>query len=130
MIEGRRFEIPNRYRHLTRIEVRYAAWDLAQVHLVDERTGAVLARLYPQDKTQNASGLRRSLDPVSTTSIQSEPASSVPDPTIPPLLARMLDKQAAAGLAPPYLPKDDAPPDDRGPGDQDNNNNDDDGETS
>ena len=128
VIEGRRFEIPNRYRHMTRIEVRYAAWDLAHVHHVDERTGAVLARLYPQDKTQNASGLRRTLDPVSTASIKSEPASSVPDPTIPPLLARMLARQAAAGLAPPYLPKDDAPPDDRGSGDQDNN--DDDGVTS
>ena len=126
VIEGRRFEVPNRYRHLTRIEVRYASWDLGHVHLVDERTGAVLARLYPQDKTQNASGLRRSLDPVSTASIKSEPP-TVPPSAIPPLLARMLDKQAAAGLAPPYLPKDDAPADDRGPGDQDNNDN---GETS
>ena len=34
------------------------------VHLVDERTGNVLARLYPQDRTQNASGLRRSLEPL------------------------------------------------------------------
>ena len=33
----------------------------SEFHLVDERTGNVLARLYPQDKTQNASGLRRSL---------------------------------------------------------------------
>ena len=40
VIEGRRFEIPNRYRHLTRIEVRYASWDLARVHLVDERVMA------------------------------------------------------------------------------------------
>ncbi len=106
VIEGRRFEMPNRYRHLTRIEVRYAGWDLGQVHLVDERTGAVLARLYPQDKTQNASGLRRSLGPVSTSSIKTEPTPTVPDPAIPPLLARMLDKQSATGLAPPYLPKD------------------------
>src|SRR6266436_375314 len=59
VIEGRRFEVPNRYRHLSRIEVRYAGWDLGLVHLVDERTGTVLARLFPQDKTQNASGLRR-----------------------------------------------------------------------
>src|SRR3979490_3250761 len=35
------------------------------VHLVDERTGKVLSRLYPQDKTQNANGLRRALDPIS-----------------------------------------------------------------
>jgi putative transposase len=107
VIEGRRFEIPNRYRHLTRIEVRYAGWDLGLVHLVDERTGNVLARLYPQDKTQNASGLRRSLDPVSTTSVEPGPTAS-PAPTIPPLLARLLDRQAASGLPPPYLPKDEA----------------------
>ena len=59
IIEGRRFEVPNRYRHLNRIEVRYAGWNLGLVYLVDERTGHVLARLYPQDKTQNASGPRR-----------------------------------------------------------------------
>ena len=40
VIEGRRFEIPNRYRHLTRIEVRYASWDLGHVHLIDERVMA------------------------------------------------------------------------------------------
>jgi hypothetical protein len=32
--------------------------------------------------------------------------------TMPPLLARMLDKQATTGLAPPYLPKDEATTDD------------------
>jgi transposase InsO family protein len=106
VIEGRRFELPNRYRHLTRIEVRYASWDLGHVHLIDERTGNVLARLYPQDKTRNASGLRRTLDPVSTASIKPERAPAAPDQTLPPLLARMLDRQAAAGLPPPYLPKD------------------------
>lgn len=112
VIEGRRFEIPNRYRHLTRIEVRYASWDLGHIHLVDERTGSVLARLYPQDKTQNASGLRRTLDPVSTASAKPVPTPVAPDPTMPPLLARMLDKQATTGLAPPYLPKDEATTDD------------------
>ena len=109
VIEGRRFEIPNRYRHLTRIEVRYASWDLGHVHLVDERSGAVLARLYPQDKTLNASGLRRTLDPVSSASIKPEPTQAAPDSTIPPLLARMLDKQSNSGLPPPYLPKDEEP---------------------
>ena len=111
VIEGRRFEIPNRYRHLTRIEVRYASWDLGHVHLVDDRTGSVLARLYPQDKTQNASGLRRALDPVSGASVVPHPAPATPDPTLPPLLARMLDRQASAGLPPPYLPKDETPND-------------------
>jgi putative transposase len=104
VIEGRRFEVPNRYRHLNRIEVRYANWNLGLVHLVDERTGHVLARLYPQDKTQNASGLRRSLDPVSPASVASEPAPAAPASTIPPLLAHLLDRQTATGLPPAYLP--------------------------
>jgi putative transposase len=41
IIEGNRFEVPNRYRHFTRIEIRYASWDLAHIHLVDEHTGQV-----------------------------------------------------------------------------------------
>ena len=113
VIEGRRFEIPNRYRHLSRIEVRYAGWDLGLVYLVDERTGNVLARLYPQDKTLNASGLRRTLDPVSSASVP--PAGVEPARGLPPLLARMLDKQASTGLPPAYLPKDEAN-DDEGDG--------------
>jgi putative transposase len=64
VIAARRFEVPSRYRHLTAIEVRYASWDLTQVHLVDAESGQVLCRLYPQDKTQNATGLRRSLEPI------------------------------------------------------------------
>ena len=106
VIEGRRFEVPNRYRHLTRIEVRYAGWDLGLVHLVDERTGMVLCRLYPQDKTQNASGLRRSLDPLANGSAPPLPTDVEPATGLPPLLARMLGQQAATGLPPPYLPKD------------------------
>ena len=76
------------------------------VYLVDDRTGNVLARLYPQDKTQNASGLRRTLEPLTPPS--DEPAPTAPAPVIPPLLARLLDKQASTGLPPAYLPKDDA----------------------
>jgi putative transposase len=110
VIEGRRFEVPNRYRHLARIEVRYAAWDLSRVHLVDERTGNVLARLYPQDKTLNASGLRRTLD--SPTNAAAQKAPSAPASSIPPLLQRLLDQQSSSGLPPAYLPKDDISDDD------------------
>jgi hypothetical protein len=102
VIEGRRFEVPNRYRHLARLAVRYAGWDLTTVHLVDERTGAVLCRLYPQDKAQNASGLRRSLDKVDPEPVVA-PASCT---GIAPLLAKLIDQHAATGLPPAYLPKD------------------------
>jgi hypothetical protein len=106
VIAGRRFELPNRYRHRRGAEVRFASWDLTTVHLVDSRTGSVLCRLYPQDKTKNASGLRRPLDKVTA-----EPATRQGEPAKPasgmaPLLARLIDQQAAAGLPPPYLPKD------------------------
>ena len=91
------------------LEVRFAAWDLAQVHLVDPQTGRVLCRLFPQDKAANASGLRRGLQPVTDTQGTAEyvtPPSSKPARGIGPLLERMLDRQAATGLPPAYLPKD------------------------
>jgi transposase InsO family protein len=111
VIEGRRFEVPNQYRHLSLLEVRFAAWDLTEVHLVDPQTGTVLCRLFPQDKAANASGLRRGLKSIAT-----EPGKPSPPPVKPPsstqargigpLLTRMIDRQAATGLPPAYLPKD------------------------
>jgi hypothetical protein len=85
------------------LEVRFAGWDLTQVHLVDPPTGTVLCRLFPQDKAANASGLRRSLQPIATETVTSPPP---PARGIGPLLARMIDRQAATGLPPAYLPKD------------------------
>ena len=107
-IAGRRFEVPNRYRHLPRIPVRYAAWDLTTVHLVDEDTAIVLCRLYPQDKTRNASGLRRTLDPID----DAPPATAPPAGGMAPLLSKLIAERAASGVPPAYLPKDDLPKDD------------------
>jgi hypothetical protein len=110
VIEGRRFEVPNQYRHLSLLEVRFAAWDLTVVHLVDPHTGTVLCRLFPQDKAANASGQRRGLQPIDTETAKpsSSPQRSLPPPArgIGPLLERMLDRQSATGLPPAYLPKD------------------------
>jgi hypothetical protein len=100
-LEGRRFEIPGRYRHLEKVAIRYASWDLSQVHLVDGGTEKVLCRLYPQDKERNASGLRRPLDPPCVT-----PSTAPSAPGLPPLLAKLIARQAETGLPPAYLPKD------------------------
>lgn len=100
-LEGQRFEVPSRYRHLDRVVVRYASWDLGQVHLVDERAGTVLCRLFPLDREKNADGKRRSLEP-SGAGLQ---LPAVPAPVVPPLLQRLLDEYAATGLPPAYLPK-------------------------
>jgi putative transposase len=96
--------VPNRYRHLTTLEVRFADWDLSLVHLVDEPTGAVLCRLFPLDKTANASGQRRSLEPIGDVPSAVKPAGGMP-----PLLVRLLEKRTASGLPPAYLVKDEEP---------------------
>jgi len=90
--------VPDRYRHVSELEVRYASWDLSQVHLVDERSGTVLCRLFPQDKVQNASGIRRTRDP------DAKEPPSAPDPAIPPLLQKLIQQQSDTGLPPAYLP--------------------------
>lgn len=100
-IEGRRFEVPSRYRHLERVVVRYASWDLSRVHLVDMRTSAVLCRLFPLDRTRNADGVRRTLEPLVVV-----PTPSPAGPGIAPLLKKLMAEYAATGLPPAYLPKD------------------------
>jgi transposase InsO family protein len=101
-IDGVRFELPSRYRPLDRVAVRWARWDLGHVYLIDERTGAVLCRLFPLDRTANADGRRRALEPIGP------PTTPPPAPGIAPLLEKLLADYRATGLPPAYLPKDDA----------------------
>lgn len=96
-----RFEVPNAYRHLDKLTVRYARWDLSSADLWDDSLGVVLATLYPVDREKNASGFRRPLEP--TTSDPQPPRPS----GIAPLLQRYINDQRQSGLPPAYLPKDD-----------------------
>jgi putative transposase len=98
-IEGHRFEVPARFRHLERLTVRYARWDLSRVYLVDARTDTVLDRIYPLDKARNADGRRRSLpsEPAEMTTLD-KPSRE------PPLLKKLLAEYAATGLPPGYMP--------------------------
>jgi putative transposase len=102
-LEGQRFEIPAIYRHLGRVQLRYARWDLSRVDLVDARGGAVLCPVRPLDKSANADGQRRALTP--THADRSPPAAS----GIAPLLKQLLADYAATGLPPAYLPSDRLP---------------------
>lgn len=104
-VAGRRFEVPGRYRHIERVHVRYARWDLRSVDLVDPRSQAILCALYPLDKTRNADGYRRRLDPVSQPMAESvEPVASASP--IAPLLRKLMADYSATGLPPAYLPTD------------------------
>jgi len=104
-LEGQRFEVPARYRHLVRLRVRDARWDLGRVELVDPQSGAGLCALYPLDKAANAEGQRRRLDPPASTPLT--PVAS-PAPGIAPLLRKLMADYAATGLPPAYLPTEDA----------------------
>lgn len=100
-LEGSRFEIPARYRHLSTVHLRYARWDLTRVDLIDPRSGAVLCPVKPLDKSVNSDGQRRRLTPVTAD------LSPLPPSGIAPLLRQQIADYAATGLPPAYLP----PPD-------------------
>ena len=96
-IEGIRFEVPSRFRHLERVTLRYARWDLTSIDLIDPRTDTLLAALFPLDKAANADGRRRVLEPIG------EPAPP-PATGIAPLLKKLMADYAATGLPPAYIP--------------------------
>ena len=97
-LAGRRFEIPNRFRHLQEVHLRYARWDLSRVDLVDGRSGGLLCALHPLDKSANADGQRRRLDRLGPD------LSPLPATSMAPLLRQLLAEHAATGLPPAFLP--------------------------
>lgn len=102
-LEGVRFEVPGRYRHIREVTVHYARWDLGRVDLVDPRGGTILAPLYPLDKTANADG-RRPFVASQDAGVPSE-QNRRSTGELPPLLKKILQEYSATGLPPAYLPK-------------------------
>ena len=102
-VEGMRFEVPSRLRHVERLRVRYARWDLSTVDVVEESGKVVVATLYPLDKTANADGHRRRLDPAAS---PAKP-SAVKPTGMAPLLRKLVADYRSTGLPPAYLPKHD-----------------------
>jgi transposase InsO family protein len=84
-VAGRRFERPARYRHMQRVSVRYARWELRSMELVDPHTQTPLCVLYP---------------------LGCNPPSAPPAGGLAPLLQQLLAEYAATGLPPAYLPTD------------------------
>lgn len=98
-IEGSRFEIPARFRHLRQVQIRYASWDRRHVWLMDETTGTALERLYPLDRAKNAQAVRR---PIKATT---PPVATTESPAgMAPLLRQLMQQYAATGLPPAYIP--------------------------
>lgn len=97
-IKGRRFEIPSCYRHLERVAIRFASWDLSRVYLVDSRLGTVLCRLFPLDRARNSDAIRRTLTPLA------EMPPTTPAAPIAPLLKKLMADYTSMGLPPAYIP--------------------------
>jgi putative transposase len=99
-LDGKRFEIPQAYRTLSKLTVRYARWDLSQIHLVDEQ-GQCLTQVFPVDLKKNADGRRR---------LFTKPDAQMNLPLIelsgeePPLLTKMIAEFSATGCPPTYIP--------------------------
>jgi putative transposase len=97
-LAGARFEIPSSYRHLQKVHLRYARWDLSRVCLVDAHTGAIVCPVRPLDKSANASGQRRRISPAQVD------LSPVAPKGLPALMTQLLADYAATGVPPGYLP--------------------------
>lgn len=103
-IGGVRFEVPDRLRHVQKLAVRYARWDLSKVDVVDEHTGQVMAPLYPLDKAKNADARRRvraGVVAAAPTVVTARP----PDEMAPHLTALMSQHVETTGLPPAFIPK-------------------------
>lgn len=101
-LNGHRFEVPSAYRHMEILCLRYRHWDLSYVLLVDIHTNVCVDRLYPLDKSANADGLRRHLNPT-----EKKPLPDLPqtNKALPALLEELMAQYAATGLPPAYIPK-------------------------
>lgn len=103
-VEGVRFEVPDRLRHLSKLLVRYARWDLAKVDVVSEQTGRVMYPLYPLDKSKNADARRRVRGEVEGGGAPAAPQEQGQG-GIAPLLTELMASYAATGLPPAYIPQ-------------------------
>jgi len=70
---------------------------------VDERSGNILAPIYPLDKTANADGRRAALEPGGTPLPPKNQRRATAE--LPPLLKSLLQEYSATGMPPAYLPK-------------------------
>lgn len=100
-LQGKRFEIPDQYHGLSSITLRYAAWNLSRIDMIDPDSGLTLSTLYPVNKSANASGQRRQ-----RYSKQHAQAQTTTCHEPSPLLDKLQKEYAATGLPQAYIAKD------------------------
>ncbi|MBF0442189.1 MAG: DDE-type integrase/transposase/recombinase [Oligoflexales bacterium] len=99
-IDSRRYEIPGSYKHLKRIFIRYAEWDLSNVFMVNQQSGEIITQIFPLDLERNSDGKRRAIQPLNE-------SFKFPDRSvgIAPLLKQYISDYTVSGLPMSYIPK-------------------------
>lgn len=141
ILEGRRFEVPSRFRHLRELRIKYARWDLSSVDLWDAVQRMSLGRILPLDKAANSDGVRRLRGPIAKPIVDLEASTSTPPsstkqaPTadtsapswrVAPYLHDLMTQMRSSGVPAGYLPFPEpaappCPPDARSEGRRDRN---------
>jgi hypothetical protein len=103
-VDGVRFELPSRFRTLREVTLRYAAWDLSHVQLVDNRDDTLLCTVLPLDKELNADRRRRVIELADHEKPHADKSGQVA-----PLLDQLMQDYACTGLPAAYLPKEELP---------------------
>jgi hypothetical protein len=102
VIDGVRFELPQRFSHMKTITLRFPGWDKSRMTIVDPKTGGPLARLLPQDKAKNASGIRKTVKNPENEEMNNAPGQKKEPPA---LLLQWMKQYSANGLPAAYMPK-------------------------
>lgn len=102
LVEGTRYQIPSRYKHLSQIRIGFLKWDLSTIKMIDVNSGELLCQLYPVNKELNANALRRS---VVTDKSENVNTQNILDEEVAPLLKQIMSEYSSTGLPPIYIPK-------------------------
>ncbi len=100
-IDTVRFEIPNRFRTLNELLIRYTPWDLSCAYIVDPKSTDIIEKILPENRNRNYFQGRRTLSKIS-----SETPESTPKDDIAPLLKKYLQEFEDIYKQLPYIPKD------------------------
>lgn len=97
-LEGVRFEIPQSVRHMEKLTLRYARWDLGEAEILCPSTHKCLFTILPLNRLSNSKGARKEtgiiLEKEDKETEKEESTLDLSTDRLPPLLARCLQKHA------------------------------------
>jgi len=102
VVEGVRFELPQRFSHMKTITLRFPGWNKGRMMVVDPKTGGPLAQLFPQDKAKNAAGMRKTIENQENEETKNAPGQKKAPPA---LLQKWMKEYSAKGLPAAFMPK-------------------------